>query len=145
MKKPLLLPALCAALLSLPFAPARAEEPQPPTPGYEAYALARVTVTAEAEKVDETAVTVAVTAEQIEARNAKNVAEALAFVPGLRVSTGRKNEPTVYVHGFDQTRVQVLIDGVPPTAVFGTEGSGTARCRTPSPFRSTTPRTARPS
>lgn len=113
MKKPALLPALCAALLALPLAPARAEEPQAPAPGYEAYALARVTVTAEAGKVDETAVTVAVTAEEIEARNAKNVAEALAFVPGLRVSTGRKNEPTVYVHGFDQTRVQVLIDGVP--------------------------------
>ncbi len=70
-------------------------------------------MTAEADKVDETALTVAVTAEEIEARNAKNVAEALAGVPGLRVSTGRKNEPTVYVHGFDQSRVQVLIDGVP--------------------------------
>lgn len=44
-----------------------------------------------------------------------------------------------------QGRFQVLIDGVPPTAVFGTEGSGTARCRTPSPFRSTTPRTTRSS
>ncbi len=106
----LLAGAACAALTSLP---ARAEDPKPAEPGYEAYALARVTVTAESEAVDETALTVAVTAEQIAARNAKNVAEALAAVPGLRVSTGRKNEPTVYVHGFDQTRVQVLIDGVP--------------------------------
>lgn len=106
----LLAGAACAAFAAFP---ARAEDPQPSDPGYEAYALARVTVTAEAEAVDETALTVAVTAEQIAARNAKNVAEALAAVPGLRVSTGRKNEPTVYVHGFDQSRVQVLIDGVP--------------------------------
>ena len=113
MKNTPLLLALCAALAALPPGPARAEEPQPSDPGYEAYALARVTVTAEADPVDETSLTVAVTAEQIAARNAKNVAEALAAVPGLRVSTGRKNEPTVYVHGFDQTRVQVLIDGVP--------------------------------
>ncbi len=110
MKTPLvqlLLAASCAALV--PSA-ARAEEPPA---GWEAYALARVTVTAEAAPVDETALTFAVTAEEIAARNAKNVAEALAAVPGLRVSTGRKNEPTVYLHGFDQSRVQVLIDGVP--------------------------------
>lgn len=98
------------ALIVLLARPARAEEPPP---AYEAYTLARVTVTAAAEAVDETALTVAVTAKEIEARNARNVAEALAAVPGLRVSTGRKNEPTVYVHGFDQSRVQVLIDGVP--------------------------------
>ena len=110
MKAPLL-PLLLAASFaaSAPFA-ACAEEPPA---GWEAYALARVTVTAEAAPVDETALTVAVTAEEIAARNAKNVAEALAAVPGLRVSTGRKNEPTVYLHGFDQSRVQVLIDGVP--------------------------------
>ena len=110
MKTPLvqlLLAASCAALV--PSA-ARAEEPPA---GWEAYALARVTVTAEAAPVDETALTFAVTAEEIASRNARNVAEALAAVPGLRVSTGRKNEPTVYLHGFDQSRVQVLIDGVP--------------------------------
>ncbi len=103
----LILGATCVGLAS---APARAEDPPPE---YEAYSLARVTVTAEADEVDATALTVAVTAEEIAAHNAKNVAEALASVPGLRVSTGRKNEPTVYVHGFDQSRVQVLIDGVP--------------------------------
>lgn len=106
----LLAGAACAAFAAFP---ARADDPKPAEPAYEAYALARVTVTAEAEAVDQTALTVAVTAEQIAARNAKNVAEALAAVPGLRVSTGRKNEPTVYVHGFDQSRVQVLVDGVP--------------------------------
>ena len=102
-----LAPIALAALVALPAA---AEDPEP---GWEAYALARVTVTAAADEVDEAALTVAVTAEEIAARNAKTVAEALAFVPGLRVSTGRKAEPTVYLHGFDQSRVLVLIDGVP--------------------------------
>ncbi len=103
--------ALIATVLAVPASSrARADEP---APGWEAYALARVTVTAAADTVDETALTVAVTAEEIAARNARNVAEALAAVPGLRVSTGRKNEPTVWLHGFDQSRVQVLIDGVP--------------------------------
>ncbi|MBI5443690.1 MAG: TonB-dependent receptor [Deltaproteobacteria bacterium] len=110
MNKTIRLLILCTTCVGFSSLSARAEDSPP---GYEAYALARVTVTAEADEVDETALTVAVTAEEIEARNAKNVAEALAGVPGLRVSTGRKNEPTVYVHGFDQSRVQVLIDGVP--------------------------------
>lgn len=110
MKRAALHLTLCASCLGIATLPARADE-EPPA--YETYALARVTVTAEADAVDETALTVAVTAEEIKARNAKNVAEALAGVPGLRVSTGRKNEPTVYVHGFDQSRVQVLVDGVP--------------------------------
>jgi len=35
------------------------------------------------------------------------------MVPGVRVSTGRKNEPNVSIHGFDQSRILVLIDGVP--------------------------------
>lgn len=101
---------LVASCLCLLPRPVRAEEPPP---AWEPYALARVTVTAEADAVDETALRVTVTAREIEARNARNVAEALAAVPGLRVSTGRKNEPTVWVHGFDQSRVQVLVDGVP--------------------------------
>ncbi len=100
--------AFAAGLVVTPLL-ARAEEP----PSWEIYSLARVTVTAEADAIDETALTSVVTAAEIEARGARNVAEALAFVPGLRVSTGRKNEPTVFVHGFDQSRVQVLIDGVP--------------------------------
>ena len=53
------------------------------------------------------------TAEEIKARNARTVAEALATTPGIRVSTGRKNEPNVSIHGFDQSKILVLIDGVP--------------------------------
>lgn len=95
---------------------AAAQDPQPaPTPvpegpGY--YRLGTITVTGEAPPVEVVDVEV-VTAEEIAARNARTVAEALATVPGIRVSTGRKNEPRVSIHGFDQSKILVLIDGVP--------------------------------
>ncbi len=37
----------------------------------------------------------------------------MANTPGIRVTTGRKNEPNVSIHGFDQSMILVLIDGVP--------------------------------
>jgi outer membrane cobalamin receptor len=54
-----------------------------------------------------------VTEEEIEATNSQTVAEALAYIPGIRVSTGRKNEPAIQIHGMPQEKVLVLIDGVP--------------------------------
>jgi iron complex outermembrane receptor protein len=63
--------------------------------------------------VQETAITNEVTAEEIEATNSHTVAEALTYVPGLRVSTGRKNQPQIQIHGLGQSRILVLIDGVP--------------------------------
>jgi len=54
-----------------------------------------------------------ITAEEIEATNSKTVAEALSFVEGIKVTTGRKNEPNVQIHGFDQSRTLIMIDGVP--------------------------------
>jgi iron complex outermembrane recepter protein len=53
------------------------------------------------------------TAEQIEATHSRTVAEALQFVPGVIVSTGRKNEPSVRIRGLKQDKTLVLIDGVP--------------------------------
>jgi iron complex outermembrane recepter protein len=53
------------------------------------------------------------TAEQIEKTNSKTVAEALSYVPGVVVTTGRKNEPNVSIHGISQGRALILIDGVP--------------------------------
>jgi outer membrane receptor protein involved in Fe transport len=54
-----------------------------------------------------------VTEEKIKATNSQTVAETLAYVPGIRVSTGRKNEPAIQIHGMPQEKVLVLIDGVP--------------------------------
>ena len=82
-------------------------------PEFEPYALAQVTVTANAPQATQTSVETSVTAEQIEAAGAKTVAEALRIAPGVRMSIGRKNEPDISIHGFNQGRLLVLIDGVP--------------------------------
>lgn len=101
------------AVLSL-AASAAAQAPAPsPSPGFTHYMLAEVTVVAEAPRRDPATLTTEVTAAEIEATNSRTVAEALSFVPGLRVSTGRKNEPNLSLQGFDQSRVLVLVDGVP--------------------------------
>ena len=69
---------------------------------FEAYTLGEIVVSGD--KVRETTVITEVTAEDIEATNSKTVAEALSYAPGVKVTTGRKNEPNVSIHGFDQTR-----------------------------------------
>lgn len=104
-------------LMTLLFAAAAAaQDPQPPpTPvpeGFRHYALGTITVTEAAPPVEVVDVEV-VTADEILARNARTVAEALVTVPGIRVSTGRKNEPRVSIHGFDQSKILVMVDGVP--------------------------------
>ncbi len=80
---------------------------------FEIYTLGEVVISAENPQVKKMAIVSEITAEDIKATNSKTVAEALAFSPGIRVTTGRKNEPNVFIHGFDQTRILVLIDGVP--------------------------------
>ncbi len=81
---------------------------------YEVFDLGEIYITAEKlPAVRDVAITTEITAEDIKATNSRTVAEALSYVPGIRVSTGRKNEPNVQIHGFDQSRTLILIDGVP--------------------------------
>jgi iron complex outermembrane receptor protein len=82
--------------------------------GYEAFDLGEIYVTAEKLPASkEVTVTTEITEEEIKATNSRTVAEALKYVPGVRVSTGRKNEPNVQIRGLDQSRTLILIDGVP--------------------------------
>lgn len=74
--------------------------------------MGEITVSAEAPPAGVTP-TITVTAEDIKAQNARTVAEALATATGIRVSAGRKNEPNVAINGFGQSKILVLIDGVP--------------------------------
>ncbi|MGC8872791.1 MAG: TonB-dependent receptor plug domain-containing protein [Caldimicrobium sp.] len=84
------------------------------TESYEEYALGEIVVIGEkTPAVREVTKTTVVTAEELKDKNVRTVAEALIYVAGLRVSTGRKNEPNVSIHGLEQTRILVLIDGVP--------------------------------
>jgi outer membrane receptor protein involved in Fe transport len=81
---------------------------------YQVYDLGEIFVRSEKPPaVEETVIINRMTAEEIEATNSRTVAEALSYVPGIRVSTGRKNFASVQIHGIDQNRFLVLIDGVP--------------------------------
>ncbi len=82
--------------------------------GYEAFDLGEIYVTAEKLPASkEVTVTTEITEEEIKATNSRTVAEALKYVPGVSVSTGRKNEPNIQIRGLDQSRALILIDGVP--------------------------------
>ena len=81
---------------------------------YQVFDLGEIFVTSEKPPaVQDVVITNQMTAEDIEATNSITVADALAYVPGIRVSTGHKNQPTIQIHGMDQTHVLILIDGVP--------------------------------
>lgn len=80
---------------------------------YQAYDLGDVVVSADQTKVKDIAITNEITAEDIQATNSHTVAEALSHAPGVRVTTGAKNQATVSIHGFDQSRILFMIDGVP--------------------------------
>lgn len=101
----------CILLLSSPAFAAENSAPE----DFESYSLGEVYIKADKPPVvKEVAIVDEVTAEDIQATNSKTVAEALAYVPGVRVTTGTKNEPGISIHGiFDQSRILVMIDGVP--------------------------------
>jgi outer membrane cobalamin receptor len=81
---------------------------------YQVYTLGEVVISAEkGSTVKDVSINNVMTQEEIQATDAKTAAEALAYVPGVIVSTGRKQEPGVSIQGFAQNRVLILIDGVP--------------------------------
>lgn len=88
---------------------------QTATEGFESYSLGEVYIKGEKPPIDqEITISNEVTAEDMQATNSETVAEALAYTPGVRVTTGTKNVPNIYIHGiFDQSRILVMIDGVP--------------------------------
>jgi outer membrane cobalamin receptor len=105
--------SICLIVL-IGFAAAWAEEPAQGTQDYQVFDLGEIFVRSDRPPaVQETAITNELTEEQIEETNSQTVAEALQYVPGIRVSTGRKNEPDIQIHGMSQDKVLVLIDGVP--------------------------------
>ena len=80
---------------------------------FEVYTLGEIVVRGEMQGVNDIGISTDVNAEDIKATNSHTVSEALTHVTGIYVTTGRKNEPDVSMHGFDQNKTLVLIDGVP--------------------------------
>ena len=73
--------------------------------GYEVFDLGEIYVSAEKLPASkEVTVTTEITAEEIKATNSRTVAEALTYVPGVIVSSGRKNEPSIQIRGLNQSR-----------------------------------------
>jgi iron complex outermembrane receptor protein len=104
---------ICFVVL-IGFGAAWGQEPAPGKKDYQVFDLGEVFVTSDKPPaVQDMAIRNEVTAEEIEATNSQTVAEALQYVPGIRVSTGFKNEPYIQIHGIAHDRVLVLIDGVP--------------------------------
>jgi len=81
--------------------------------GFQAFDLGEVVVSADQAREKNIAITNEITAEDIKATNSHTVAEALSHAPGVRVTTGAKNQATVSIHGFDQSKILFMIDGVP--------------------------------
>ena len=66
--------------------------------GYEVFDLGEIYVTGEKMPASkEVTVTTEITAEEMKATNSRTVAEALRYVPGVIVSTGRKNNNPRYI------------------------------------------------
>lgn len=83
------------------------------TEDFQEYTLGEIVVRAERSSVREISITTEITPADFEATNSDTVSEALAFVPGVQVTMGRKYLSNISIHGFDQKRILTLIDGIP--------------------------------
>ncbi|NJB68548.1 iron complex outermembrane receptor protein [Desulfobaculum xiamenense] len=77
------------------------------------FTLGEIIVSGEKPGVRDISINTVIDAQEIEAMGAKTLVDALQYAPGIHVGTGAKSEPQFFVHGFDQSRSLVLIDGVP--------------------------------
>lgn len=78
----------------------------------EVFELGEIVVSANREAVNLATTVMEITSDDIVARGANTVADALDMLPGVDIQQGGKNA-WVYLRGFDQEDMKVLIDGVP--------------------------------
>lgn len=103
---------LAALMMAASAFPALAEEAKTEK-DYQVYELGEIVVSGQNDAVNKVADTYSITAEDIADSHALTVPEALSYVPGITVTTGRKNEPEISIRGFSQHEALILIDGVP--------------------------------
>ncbi|MEW5912202.1 MAG: TonB-dependent receptor [Thermodesulfobacteriota bacterium] len=106
---------LAWVILGLVCAPAAlaATKPIVPGPEFQVYRLGEVVVSGDHPAVANISITSDVSAQDIQQTHSLTVPEALSYAPGVSVTSGRKNEPSISIHGFDQFESLILIDGVP--------------------------------
>jgi outer membrane receptor for ferrienterochelin and colicin len=103
---------LCSILLTPLSYAQQSTDDREKTPDIQIFEV--VTVTAEADKLESPTTISEVTLEQLQARDAKNIGEALELLPGVQFRLARsKNEQQVTVRGFEQEKVLILMDGIP--------------------------------
>ena len=114
MKRNLMFMLMCLSMSFLLMESIAFGESKTEGENYQVYTLGEVVISAEkGSTVKDVSINNVMTQEQIQATDSKTAAEALTYVPGVIVSTGRKQEPGVSIQGFPQDRLLILIDGVP--------------------------------
>lgn len=97
-------------ILGLASAPAQSGDPDSTHP----YFVGEVVVNSHAEDpTDGTGAVEVLGAEEIATLGVTSVAEALEHVTGVSMSTGARNEQRVWIRGYQQSEILVLIDGIP--------------------------------
>lgn len=79
----------------------------------EVFELGEIVVTEKKESVNKITTVTEITSEDIKARGAQTLDEALKLIPGVDVKKSGKGQMFVFIRGFPQEDVKVLIDGVP--------------------------------
>ncbi|MBW1783179.1 MAG: TonB-dependent receptor [Deltaproteobacteria bacterium] len=82
------------------------------------YTLGEIVVSAQKEGVETAGTVREVTAEDIQNKDARNLAEALELLPGVEVRTGSEGTPRVDLRGFRSRHVLLLLDGIPLNSTF---------------------------
>lgn len=95
-----------------------AQEEAGPEKDYAVFDLGKLLVIGEKSVISQVGIINVVTAEEIQAHSAHTVAEALSYVPGLIVATGKKNEPIISIHGLGTEKMIIMLDGVPIYETF---------------------------
>jgi outer membrane receptor protein involved in Fe transport len=86
--------------------------------GQDIYRLGEVVVSAPRLGVEATGTVHSVTAEEIAARGARTLDQALALVPGLTMRTANAGSPRIDIRGLRTRHVLLLLDGIPINSTF---------------------------
>ena len=71
--------------------------------------------------IEDSATTTVIRAEDIEAKGASTLDQALEGIPGIQVYTHTKGHKRIRMRGFDQEKIFILIDGVPINDIYSTD------------------------
>lgn len=82
------------------------------------YTLGEVVVSAQKKGVEAAGTVREVTAEEIQNKDARNLAEALELLPGVEIRVGAEGIPRVDLRGFRSRHVLLLLDGIPLNSTF---------------------------